>query len=357
MNMCAQILAAFVAYRVCLCISQGAISHDVQGRVITIATEKPGLELRLKYDGRCLFDRVVVRGRSIVSETNGVCSGVKVANQWYTTRTGLAEVGVTTASNAVDISGIRFGGGGIQVEENWLLTVHLDRIDWRISRDYVSGGLLEDTYFPGWEFNDLSTWTGALLGHGGVAWCRLFDALNASYGVHNGQVVFWNKDSGDGLRIDPHALSGEELAVRFTRQPSCVFSFNYSVSPLLLVPQHGLSRFKPDRQDIWVPFQVTPGHVVVEYSLTPFEYDKTYDLGQLRGLSSSTVREIRHTIARIGAVDERIHGSNGYYSDCAVLHEPWLAQLGLFINDPAYTGHSPTRWTSNVSMPLASTVA
>ena len=67
--------------------------------------------------------------------------------------------------------------------------------------------------------------------------------------------------------------------------------------------------------------------ISIEYTLTPFDCEKTYDLGVLKQLDSSMVREIRHTIARIRAVDERLHGSNSYYSDCAVLHEPWLAQL------------------------------
>jgi len=54
------------------------------------------------------------------------------------------------------------------------------------------------------------------------------------------------------------------------------------------------------------------------------------------GLDNGAIREICHTIARIGAIDEFILGSNGYYSDVAVLHEPWLAQLGLAINDTNY---------------------
>jgi hypothetical protein len=60
-------------------------------------------------------------------------------------------------------------------------------IVWRIDRAYQSGGTLEDTYFPGWDFEDMSAWTGALLGDGGVAWGKLFDAPNTSYGVHNGK--------------------------------------------------------------------------------------------------------------------------------------------------------------------------
>jgi hypothetical protein len=74
---------------------------------------------------------------------------------------------------------------------------------WRIDAHALSGRTLEDTYFPGWDFNDMTTWTEALLGHGGVAWCKLFDSPNASYGTHNGVVAFWNKDSRAGLRIVP----------------------------------------------------------------------------------------------------------------------------------------------------------
>jgi hypothetical protein len=76
--------------------------------------------------------------------------------------------------------------------------------------------------------------------------------------------------------------------------------------------------------------------MTAEFTLSAPVYDEAYGRGVLKGVDGSAVREICHTIARIGAVDERIMGSNGYYSDCAVLHEPWLAQLGLAINDQAY---------------------
>ena len=65
-------------------------------------------------------------------------------------------------------------GGGVEMNETWTFTVQPDGITWRIARKYLSGGTLEDTYFPGWDFTDKS-WTGALLGTGGVAWFKLFD--------------------------------------------------------------------------------------------------------------------------------------------------------------------------------------
>lgn len=317
--------------------ASGVITHDARSQRVTIADANGHLELRLNYRGRCLLDRVVVRGQSVVPEATGVCSAIKVTNQWFSTRAGLASPEVKLSSNSVTVSGIRFGGGGVQVAETWQFTMHADRIVWRIDRTYLSGGTLDDTYFPGWGFNSMSTWTGALLGHGGVAWGKLFDAPNTSYGVHNGTVTFWNKDSRACLRIVPRTAPGAHVAVRFSRQPSDVFSFNYSLTERELVPKHGLSRFRRDRQDIWRPFEVSPSGVSVEYTLEALDYDQAYDLGVIKSLDGAAVREIRHTIARIGAVDERIHGSNGYYSDCAVLHEPWLAQLGLLIDDPAYT--------------------
>ena len=48
------------------------------------------------------------------------------------------------------------------------------------------------------------------------------------------------------------------------------------------------------------------------------------------------MREICNTIARLGAIDANIHGSNGWYSGYAVLQEQWIAQLGLAIDDPYY---------------------
>lgn len=313
-----------------------AIEHDVQNKRVTLSDAGHHLVLRLNYDGRCLLDQVIVRGREVVASDTGVCSAIKSGGQWFTTRAGIPTPRVEATSDRVTVSDIRFGGGGIEISETWHFVVHSDRIVWRIDRTYHAGGTLEDTYFPGWDFRDLQTWTGGLLGHGGVAWGKLFDAPNASYGVHNGKVTFWNKDERSCLRIVPASLTGSRIAVRFSRQPSGAFSLNYCLSGQELVPKYGLSRFLHDRQDVWRPFAVQPGQVSVEFTLSAINYDEAYDRGVLKGLDGGAVREICHTIARIGAVDELIMGSNGFYSDFAVLHEPWIAQLGLAINDPDY---------------------
>jgi hypothetical protein len=313
-----------------------AVEHDTQNKQVTLADREHNLVLRLNYGGRCVLDRVSVRGHEVISEDTGVCSALKLDGHWFTTRGGIPTPQVATTSDSVTVSGIRFGGGGMEATETWRFTVDADGIRWRIDRKYVTGGTLEDTYFPGWDFSDMSTWTGGLLGHGGVVWGKLFDAPNASYGVHNGKVTFWNKDQGACLRIIPASPSGARLAVRFSRQPSGVFSLNYCLSDQELIPKHGLSRFQRGRQDIWRPFTVDPSQVSAEFALSAPAYDEAYNRGVFKGLDGGAIREICHTIARIGAVDELIMGSNGYYSDCAVLHEPWIAQMGLAIDDPDY---------------------
>ena len=51
-----------------------------------MADAEKNLVLRLNYDGRCMLDQVLVRGREVVPAATGVCSGIQVAGQWYTTR-------------------------------------------------------------------------------------------------------------------------------------------------------------------------------------------------------------------------------------------------------------------------------
>ncbi len=317
-------------------VSPVGVIHDVANKRIVLADADHQLVLRLNYDGRCLLDQVSVRGREVVGGDTGVWSAMKTGDQWFTTRSNIPTPQVAVTSNTVTVTGIRFGGGDVAVAETWRFTVQADRIVWRIDRTYASGGTLADTGFPAWNFHDLSVWTGALLGSGGVAWNKLFDAPNASYGVHNGKITFWNQERRAGLRLVPTSPTDSKIAVRFSRQPDGVLSLNYYVTENAVVPKHGHSRFRRDRQDIWQPFTIRPGPVSVELTLSALDYDQAYDLGHFAGLDGGSLRQICHTIARIGVVDELFIGSNGYYSDVAVLHEPWIALMGLAIGDAEY---------------------
>jgi len=221
-------------------IAAGAsIEHDVQNKRLILSDAGHRLLLSLNYDGKCLLDQVSVNGHQVVREDTGVCSAIKIGDQWFTTRSSIRTPQVKAASDTASITGIRFGPSGQEVSESWSFTVHSDGIVWRIDRTYQTTNMLEDSCTPGWDFQDMSTWTGALLGNGGVAWSRLFDAPNASYAIHNGKATFWNKNRGNCLRIIPSSPTDSKIAVRFSRQPSGAFSFNYSVTRQELIPKQG----------------------------------------------------------------------------------------------------------------------
>ena len=334
------ILAFFlIAFAVGACDAQ-TVQHDAANKTVTLADAARGLELRLNYGGCCVVDRLKVRGLEVLGSKGGVYGGFKIGGAWFTTRDGIAAPSVEVARNSVKVSGIRYGGPGVEVEEGWNFTVGRDAIRWRIDRRFLSGGTLEDISSPSWDFGTMSTWTGALLGTGGVAWCKLFDAPNATYGVHTGSAALWNRDTDACLDIRSQVGGGQRMALRFTREPDDVFSLAFEPTTKELLPKHGQYHFHRGRQDVWAPFEVTAGEATsVTYTLRGLSYGTTYDRGDLRGVNGTAVREILNTIGRIGVIDDKIMGSNGWYSGYAVLHEPWFALMGLAVGDPNYTAN------------------
>jgi hypothetical protein len=339
------------------------ITEDAANKLVTLADAAGNLVLRLNYDGRCLVDRVMVRGREVVAPETGVCSAILVSNEWFTTRSGIPAPKVAISGNKVTVNGIVYGGAGVQVKETWTFTVQPDRIGWQIDRNYLSGGRLEDTYFPGWDFRDMTTWTGGMLDDGGVAWNKYLETPGATYGAHAGGVTFWNRERGDCLRISvvgqasrlsegrlapkpnaggtPAETAGtaaplKHVAMRFSRQPSGIEAVGFSVTDNELKPKHNLRRFHPSQQDLWAPFEVAPGRINAHYTLQALDYDEAYDRGTFKGLNGRSIREVLNTIGRYGVIDRRIVGANGWRTGFACLHEQWFSQMGIALDDADY---------------------
>jgi len=70
-------------------VAEGGIEHDRARKLITMADGEDSLLLRLSYDGRCMLDRVAVRGTDVLCSTTGVCSAIRVGSAEYTTRSGI----------------------------------------------------------------------------------------------------------------------------------------------------------------------------------------------------------------------------------------------------------------------------
>src|SRR5450756_1545702 len=56
---------------------QGMIHLDAERKLVTLADGQGQLALRLNFNGRCVLDQVVVRGREVAAES-GVASGLRV---------------------------------------------------------------------------------------------------------------------------------------------------------------------------------------------------------------------------------------------------------------------------------------
>src|SRR5882757_6000224 len=112
-----------------MAFGQGMIRLDVERKLVTLADGQGQLALRLSYDGRCVLDRVTVRGREVAAES-GVFSGVCVDGKWLTTKAGIATPGVVVDKDTVTVNGIVFGEPGSEIHEVWRFTVQADRIAW-----------------------------------------------------------------------------------------------------------------------------------------------------------------------------------------------------------------------------------
>jgi hypothetical protein len=300
------------------------ISLDSQTQVAHVSSLDANLQLAIRYGTGASIEQISADGRRIAMGGQGGWTGIR-AGEWFSSSLAGSSSAVAGARK-LTITGIAFG----DVKETWTFTPKPKSIEWRIQRS-VPIGFQEDLAQPAFTFADLSTWTGAILGTGGVAWTKLFDTPGATYALHTDLARLWNKTSGLCLELSCKPANG----VRFTRETSGEFTVAFQPNPRPLVPKHGQARYLRDRQDIWSP--TATSDLDVTLTIKAHDYKELYDRGDLKGIDGNAVREIANTIGRIGVVDDKIIGTNGWYSGYAVLHEPWISLIGLAVDDPHYT--------------------
>jgi hypothetical protein len=314
------------------------IVHDREQKTITLSDGAGSIGMRISYKDRCVVDQFQLMGRQLFSGTAGVGSSVQFSSAKPAAQPPFPPAVSVNGLQAV-ISWIGLGDG---ITETWTLEPLADGLKWKIDRTSPSVLKVDQAWSPNWIFPSMTSWTAALLGDGGVAWFALFDSAHATFGVHTSEVLLWRKGEQAALRIAAKSPSGGAIAVRFARRQNNELSLAFSLSPRELLPKfdEGLQRrrYRPAREDVWAPFDIPSGTTTVEYLIQSVDFKSEYDPGILPPFDAQEIQMIANTVARLGVIDSRFHGGNSWRTPYGpvCLHEQYIAQLGLIMQDTNY---------------------
>ncbi len=317
----------------------GYISIRESRQQISISNDK--LALTLDYDHRASISLLVVNAQKVVYSPDGIFTSVNAGGATYSSLHLASSPVVVKAGNRVILDGIRYGDDKVTISEKWTFTRTIQTIKWDIERS-VSGPLqVEASAAPVFNFYDMDTWEGAYQGYGGLAWFYLFNEKLCTYGVHTRSSRFWNSKTGNGLAVTVDA-PGKKVAMKYSRSNDNRLAYAITVSDKEMLPRWDSGtnrrRFIRKRTDVWGPFTIAPGKTTQSITLGYFDFNQQYGRGRFAGLDGAQVSAVLNTIARIGVIDSLHFGGNSWHTPYGpiCLHEQYIAQLGLAINDPAY---------------------
>ena len=316
--------------------AQSSINHNPTSKTVQIADPNQDLSIIIDYSAGCKIIQLAIKGKNVLS-TSGAYTGFKTRGGVFSSHSGSNNITVEETKAGIVLSNIVYGDVSISVKESWIFENCENKILWKIDREYSNPAKLEEMEFPQWNFADLSVWKGGILDNGGMVWCKYLANTNDTYGVHTGGVTFWNPDSGNALRITAKPNDGNFIATKYSQNENKEFTCTQFVTDAELEPRYNLNRFVHQKADVFAPFNVKKGNVVISLELQYVDYIKEYSRGNLPGIDAEAVRELLNTTGRYGVVDNNIVGANGWITNWKCLHEPFFAQIGMALNDENYT--------------------
>jgi hypothetical protein len=314
-------------------------------QVVTIATSTMSMTLeygKLRDTGyKASITRLIVNGMDVLDDGDGMYTSVKVNGKLYASMRSNTEPVKTETAGRLTLTGISYGDSDLTIHETWTFIKKGATIQWEIDRSFSKPVVVEEAATPVINFADISTWDGAYQGYGGLAWFYLFDKKKDTYGVHTSSSDFWNSKSNTGLRITVDAPD-KKIAMSYTRATDNRLSAAITVSDQEMLPlaDSGTQRrrFVTTGLPVWAPFPINAGTTRTSVTFSYFNFKQKYGRGTLVGIDSDRVNAVLNTIARIGVIDSLHFGGNSWHTPYGpiCLHEQYIAQLGLGIDDPAY---------------------
>jgi hypothetical protein len=308
-------------------------------QVITLSNAK--LSMTIDYGDKACITSLIVNGQKVISDANGVFTSVKVGGTTYSSLNLKRKPVLVQTPGSIKISGISYGDKDLTINENWIFLKKGKSVKWVIERNFSKSVKVKEAAMPVVNFDDINTWEGAYQGYGGLAWFYLFNEKLCTYGVHTRSSSFWNSKSGNGLNITVDA-PGKEVAMKYTRTNENKLAYTITVSDQEMLPRtdSGTNRRRFIRKgtDVWSPFNMAAGTSSQSLTFSYFDYNEKYGRGKLAGINGEQVNAVLSTIARIGVIDSLHFGGNSWHTPYGpiCLHEQYIAQLGLGINDPNY---------------------
>jgi hypothetical protein len=316
------------------------ISVDPGSRIAEFGNGK--IHIKLDYSLKCVVTEMKVNGEPVLASPSGIFSSLRTSDALYSTRELATSPTIKSSKNKIVISDIRYGESRAPIDEVWIFQISDTDVKFNIERNVGLSILAEEVAFPSVNFKNINTWDGAFLDHGGLAWFYLFNEKLCTYGVHSGSSVFWNSKTGNGLSIAANA-PGKEVATKFSRTNDDQLVYEVAVSDSSMNYRYDADtkrrRFIRGKTDVWGSLTIPAGKYVETITLSYMNYNEVYNRGSFTGINGKNVTNLLNTIARIGVIDAKLFGGNSWHTPYGpiCLHEQYIAQMGLAINDPAYT--------------------
>lgn len=305
----------------------------------TIST--PQIKLVLRYGDGASISAMVVNGEKVISSAEGIFTSLKAAGITYSSlRLNRKPVLIKTA-NGLKLMGISYGDQQITVKENWIFTAGSKAVHWEIERTLAKALKVEEAALPVFNFAKMDTWEGAFQGYGGLAWFYLFNEKLSTYGTHTRSSKFWNSKNGLGLEISV-AAPGRQVAMKYSRSNNNQLAYTIDVTDKELISKQDSGtnrrRFIRGSTELWAGYTIPAGTRSQTISFSAFDFEQHYGRGDFKGVDGKKVSAVLNTIARIGVIDSLHFGGNSWHTPYGpiCLHEQYIGQLGLAINDPQY---------------------
>jgi len=334
------LIAIYFIGTISQCFAQSVhINNDIKNKKIVFGNEK--IDITLDYNKKINISLMQVNGRQVIQGDTGVFAAIKTKNALYSTLKLSTEPVVKTTNNMITISAITYGDKALAINETWIFTISAAAIQLDVSRTLSRAIIAEQIAMPAFRFSNINTWQGAYTDYGGLAWFYLFNQKLETYGVHSSTSQFWNSKTGDGLTIAVIA-PGNQVAMDYSRTATDELACTIAIAKKEMQCRYDSGtyrrRFIREGIDVWAPVALSAGKTSQHITLSYFDFNQKYGRGNLKGINGEEVNGVLNTIARIGVIDKQHFGGNSWHTPYGpiCLHEQYIAQMGLAINDDNY---------------------